>query len=139
MGMFQGDVRNSWNAGVALSMPLFEGGLTKGKVGEARANLRMAEAQRDTLRQSILLEVSQSHADMESAKVRIEVMESSLQKARENLEIARGRYEAGVGPSIEITDAQLASVTAENDYVKALYDYRSEEHTSELQSPTNLV
>jgi TolC family type I secretion outer membrane protein len=124
MGVFQGDVRNSWNAGVALSVPLFEGGLTKGKVGEARANLHMAEAQRDTLRQSILLEVSQSHADMESAKVRIEVMESSLQKARENLEIAQGRYEAGVGPYIEVTDAQLASVTAETDYVKALYDYQ---------------
>lgn len=124
MGVFQGDVQNSWNAGVVLSLPLFEGGLTRGKVGEARANLRALEAQRDALRQSILIEVNQSYADMESAQVRLGVMESSLTKARENLTIAEGRYEAGVGPSIEVTDAQVAAVTAETDHVQALYDYQ---------------
>jgi outer membrane protein len=124
MGPFRGDVQDSWNAGIMLSVPLFEGGLTKGKVGEARANLLIAEAQRDTLKQSILIELSQAYADMESAKVRIVVMESSLQKARENLFIAQGRYEAGVGPYIEVTDAQVAAVNAETDHVQALYDYQ---------------
>ena len=51
-------------------------------------------------------------------------MESSLQKARENLELAQGRYEAGIGPYIEVTDAQLASVQAETDYIQAQYDYQ---------------
>jgi outer membrane protein len=124
MGPFQGDVQNSWNAGIMLSLPLFEGGLTKGKVSEARANLLIAEAQRDTLRQSILIELSQAYADLESAKVRIDVMQSSLQKARENLYIAQGRYEAGVGPYIEVTDAQVAAVNAETDHVQAQYDYQ---------------
>jgi len=124
MGPFRGDVQDSWNAGITLSLPLFEGGLTKGKVGEAHANLLIAEAQRDTLKQSILIELSQAYADMESAKVRIDVMESSLQKARENLFIAQGRYEAGVGPYLEVTDAQVAAVTAETDHVQALYDYQ---------------
>jgi outer membrane protein len=119
-----GDVKNSWNAGLTLSLPLFEGGRTRGQVSEARANLRILEAQRDTLRQSVLIDISQSYADLDSAKARIEVMESSLQKARENLEIAQGRYEAGVGPSIEVTDAQVASVNAETDHVQALYDYQ---------------
>jgi outer membrane protein len=120
----QGDIQNSWNAGVMLSVPLFQGGLTKGRVSEARANLMALEMQRDAARQSILLEVNQSYADMESAKVRIEVMESSLQKARESLDLAQGRYEAGIGPYIEVTDAQLAAVQAETDYVQAQYDYQ---------------
>ncbi len=129
LGEFQGisfsfDVQNSWNAGVMLTVPLFQGGLTKGRVSEARANLIVLEAQQDATRQSILLEVNQSDADMESAKVRIDVMESSLQKARENLELAQGRYEAGIGPYIEVTDAQLAAVQAETDYVQAQYDYQ---------------
>ena len=123
MGAFKGDILNSWNAGVMLTVPLFQGGLTRGKVSEARANMLAMEAQRDAIRQSILLEVNQSYADMESAKIRIEVMESSLQKARENLEIAQGRYEAGFGPYIEVTDAQLSAVNAETDYIQAKYDY----------------
>jgi outer membrane protein len=119
----QGDVQNSWNAGVMLSVPLYQGGLTKGRVREARANLLALEMQRDAIKQSILLEVNQSYADMDSAKVRIEVMESSLQKARENLELAQGRYEAGIGPYIEVTDAQLSAVQAETEHVQAQYDY----------------
>ena len=124
MGTFKGDILNSWNAGVMLSVPLFEGGLTKGKVREAKANLRAVEAQGDTFRQAIIIELNQAYADIESATSRIAVSEISLKKARENLELAQGRYEAGVGPYIEVTDAQVASVTTETDHVQALYDYQ---------------
>jgi TolC family type I secretion outer membrane protein len=124
LGELHGDIRNSWNAGVLLSMPLFEGGLTKGKVSEARANLRALEAQRDGLRQSILLEVNQAYADLDNAAARISVMESSRLKAKENLDLAEGRYQAGVGPSLEVTDAQVAYIRAETDHVQALYDYQ---------------
>jgi outer membrane protein TolC len=76
------------------------------------------------LRQSILLEVNQAYADLESASARIGVMESSLKKAKENFELAEGRYQAGVGLSLEVTDAQVAAVKAETDHVQALYDYQ---------------
>jgi len=119
-----GEIQNSWNAGVILSMPLFDGWLTRGRVSEARANKLSIEAQRNKLRQSILLEVNQAYADLESAAARISVMERSLKSARESLELAEGRYREGVGPSIEVTDAQVADAKAETDYVQALYDYQ---------------
>jgi len=124
MGPYNGDIQNSWNAGVTLSMPLFEGGLTNGKVSEAKANLRTLEAQRSTLRQSIVVELNQAYADIESATARMAVMELSLKKAQESLDLAQGRYEDGVGPYMEITDAQVASVSAETNHVQALYDYQ---------------
>ena len=119
----RGDIGNSWNAGVMLSLPLFQGGVTRGRVSEARANFVVLQQQREAVRQSVLLEVNQSYADLESAKVRIDVMDSSLQKARESLDLAQGRYEAGIGPHIEVTDAQLAAVQAEIDRIQAHYDY----------------
>jgi outer membrane protein len=124
MGPFKGDIQNSWNAGVLLTIPLFEGGVTGGKVSEARANLRVLEAQGYLIRQSIIIELNQANADIESASARMTMTESSKKKARENLELAQGRYEAGVGPYIEVTDAQVASVNAETDHVQALYDYQ---------------
>ena len=123
-GEFSSHIGDSWNAGLMLSLPLFEGGMTSGKVAEARANRYSFEAQRDTLRQNILLEVSQTHADLESAAARIAVMDSSLKSARESLELAEGRYQAGVGPSIEVTDATVAAARAETDHIQALYDYQ---------------
>jgi outer membrane protein TolC len=106
-----------------LSMPLYEGGVTGGKVSEAQANLHAAEAQRQTLRLSILLEINQAYVDIDSGTARITVTDISLKKAKENLDLAQGRYEAGVGPYIEVTDSQVASVNAETDRVQALYDY----------------
>jgi outer membrane protein TolC len=123
MGPFKGDIQNSWNAGVTLTVPLFQGGLTKGRVSEARANLLALEAQRDAIRQTILLEVNQAYADLEGAIARVAAMETSLKNAQESLELAQGRYEAGVGPYIEVTDAQLAAVNVETDRIQALYDY----------------
>jgi outer membrane protein len=119
-----GEIQDSWNAGVTLSMPLFEGGLTNGRVSEARANKHSLEAQRNRLRQSILLEVNQAYADLESAAARIAVMDSSLRSARESLDLAEGRYREGIGPSLEVTDAQVADAKAESDEVQALYDYQ---------------
>lgn len=124
MGTFKLDVQDSWNAGVMLSMPLFEGWLTQGKVSEARANLHALEAQGQTFRRSVLIELNQAYADIESAEARIAVMQSLLKKADESLELAQGRYAAGVGTYIEITDAQVAAVNAETDHVQALYDYQ---------------
>jgi len=120
----QSDMQNSWNAGITLTIPLFQGGLTRGRVSEARANLLVLEAQRNTIRQSILLELNQAFADMEGASARVDVMESTVKKAGESLELAQGRYEAGIGPYIEVTDAQLAAVNAETDHIQALYDYQ---------------
>jgi outer membrane protein len=124
MGPYSGEINDSWTAGVTLTVPLFQGGLTRGRVSEARANLLVLEAGRETEKQAVLLEVNQAYADLESAKARVEVMESSVKKARESLELAQGRYEAGVGPYIEVTDAQLSAVNAETDHIQALYDYQ---------------
>ncbi len=124
MGMFKGDVRNSWNAGIAVTLPIYEGGLTSGKIHEAKSNKQVLKAQRDMLQQTVLIEVYQYYADMESARVCIQVMERSLKKANENLDIAQGRYEEGVGPYIDVTDAQVSAVKAEIDYVQSLYDFQ---------------
>lgn len=118
------ELQNSWNAGITLTIPLFEGGLTRSKVSEARANQRALEAQQTLLRQSILLEVSQAFADLESSSARIAVMDSQLKKARESLGLAEGRYQAGVGPTIDVTDARVAAAKAETDHVQALHDYQ---------------
>lgn len=123
MGPYRADLGASWNAGVTLRLSVFEGGLTRGRVAEARAQLRAVEAERDLLVQAILLEVDQALADLENTGARLEVTEASLRKARENLAIAQGRYQAGVGPYIEVTDATLASLNAEVEQVQARYDY----------------
>ena len=47
-----------------------------------------------------------------------------MKQAEENLEIANGRYTAGVGNPIEVTDAEVSLINAKTSYNQALYDYK---------------
>ena len=49
---------------------------------------------------------------------------AAMEAARENLRLARGRYQAGVSTIIEATDAQVQFSQAELNFVQALYNYR---------------
>ncbi|MBI5559836.1 MAG: TolC family protein, partial [Deltaproteobacteria bacterium] len=39
-------------------------------------------------------------------------------------DIANGRYRAGVGSPIEVTDAQVSYINAKTSYIRALSDYK---------------
>lgn len=113
-----------WNAGATLSFPIFSGLLTKYQVEESRANLNVLKANEELLRQNIFLEVQQAYLNLKEAEERIPAAELTVKQAEENLEIANGRYAAGVGNPIEVTDAEVALSNAKTAYIQALYDYR---------------
>lgn len=115
---------DGWSAGLTLSIPIFSGFLTKHQVSEARANLLVLTANEETLRQSVLLEVQQSFLNLTEAEERISVTELTVKQAQENSEIANGRYAAGVGNPIEVTDADVLLSNARTAYNQALYDYK---------------
>lgn len=113
----------SWNVGVALTFPLFTGLSTKYAVDEAKANLEIAEANEELLRQSVYLEVQSAWLNCKDAFERIDAGKVIVRQAEENLELARGRYATGVGSSIEITDAMIKFNNAKLIYITALSDF----------------
>jgi len=113
-----------WNVGATLSFPLFSGFSTAYQTDEARANLEVLKANEELVRQSVRLDVQQALLNLQEARDRIAVAELEVRQAAENLELARGRYGAGVGSPIEVTDALLADVNAKTAHTSALYDYR---------------
>lgn len=115
---------NSWNAGVALSIPIFSGFLTKNQVAEAKANLSVFTANEEALRQNVLLEVQQNYLSLNEAEERIVTADLTVRQATENHEIATGRYAAGVGNPIEVTDAEVGLSNAKAAHIQALYDYK---------------
>jgi outer membrane protein TolC len=117
-------LEQSWNAGVTLSFPLFNGFLTKSQVQEARANLKAAKANEDLLRQGIYLDVRQALLNLRQAEDSIQTAELTVKQATENLDIANGRYSAGVGGPIEVTDAQVLYGNAKLTLIQALSDYK---------------
>ncbi|MDO9042611.1 MAG: TolC family protein [Desulfocapsaceae bacterium] len=120
-----GDTMGSgWSAGVAITVPIFNGHLTRHQVDEARANVDILAANVTALQQNIHKEVEQSYLNLHEAEERIATTKLAIQQAEENSQIASGRYSAGVGSPVEVTDADTLLVQAKADHNQALYDYR---------------
>jgi outer membrane protein len=106
----------------SLSIPVFDGGLGREQVSEAKSLVETAEADQDHTRRQIALQVQNAALDVDTAKKRLDaaqVAESSADQARK---LAQQRYEAQVGLYLEVTDAQAALTAAQSAVNDATYD-----------------
>jgi len=112
-----------WNAaaGVTLTWNIFQGGLTKGTVHEAEANLGFAAAQLDVLRQQVRVDVDQALLAIRAAKAALSSANDALVAARQRLTLAEGRYQNGSGSVIELGDAQIAAANAAAQVVQTRF------------------
>jgi outer membrane protein TolC len=116
-----------WNAGVTMSLNIFEGNLTRNKVEESMAKAKSIEARIDSKKLDILLEVKQAYLNLLKAKEKNRNTEIQIRQATENLELANLRYNAGLAEPIEITDATVSYSKAKLSNISTLYDYRIEQ------------
>lgn len=116
---------NGWTAGVSLSVPIFDGGLVKSRIEGARADLTTSEAQYESLANSVILEVRRAWESLREARQSLDASMQSERYAKETLELAQGRYKAGVGSSLEISDAVEGYSTAQNNTATSLYNYQN--------------
>ena len=117
-------LEKGWSVGATLNFPLFSGFSTKYQVEEAKAKLQVLKANEDALKQSIHLDVAQAYLNLQQASDSISTTELTVRQATENHELANGRYTAGVGNPIEVTDALVSLANAKTAYIAALYDYK---------------
>jgi outer membrane protein TolC len=72
----------------------------------------------------VALDVEQAYLRLMELQERIKANEAALNAAKENLDLANGRYQVGVGSIIEATDAQTLYTEAQTTYIRTLYDYK---------------
>jgi outer membrane protein len=117
-------LQKGWNIGATFSFPIFSGFLTKYQVDEAKANLQVLKADEESVRQTVFLQVQQAYLNLGQARESVPTAEIGLKQAQENFDIATGRYEAGVGSPIEVTDAEILLANAKLSHIQALYSYK---------------
>jgi outer membrane protein len=106
------DLSYNLGAGVTLTWQIFQGGLTKGLVSEAEANLSFFVAQLDMVRQQVRVDVEQAMLAVRAAKAALAAARDSLVSARDRRSLAEGRYVNGSGSVIELGDAETFDATA---------------------------
>ena len=87
----------------------------------------MSGAPRTRIRDSELTiwqQVEQAYVSVNEAEERIFAALKAVESAQENFRLFQGRFDAGVGNIIELTDAQLALTQAQSTEAQALADFR---------------
>jgi outer membrane protein len=119
------DLAESWNVGLTLTWPLFQGGQTRGRVAEAQAQLDALDADAETLRQEVRLQLEQARLSVRSARATVEASREVVVNSRERLRLAQARYQAGLGSAIELSDAQVAVTNAAAQEVQSRFTLAS--------------
>ena len=116
---------NEWSAKLSLKIPIYDGGLTKSKTEGAEADLRTASAEFMSLSNSVKLEVRKAWEALREAYEALASSQEAERQQKETLGLAEGRYKAGVGSSLEISDAIESYAAAQTNTVQSLYQCKS--------------
>jgi outer membrane protein TolC len=110
-------------ATVGLSWPIFDSGVTRARVQQAREDERQAEIQQEQLELGVSLEVRQAMTNLVNAKSTLQVAQTQVTVATETYRLAQVRLQAGEGTSLEVTNALTDLTRAQNQLANARYNY----------------
>lgn len=114
----------AWNVGVYLTFPFFDGLKTRGRVAQARSDLRTKQIEEAKLIEAISLEVREAgYALRESAEI-FKAVSGTVRQAERLLQMAEKGYEYGVKIRLEVDDAQLNLLQARINLARAQRDYQ---------------
>lgn len=115
--------KNSVYIGAGLDFPLINGMKTKCRIEEAQAQLSYAHNAVQLIEEKVYYEVQNAYIDMLQYEKKLPLLQTKVRQAKENFDLAEGRYEVGLGNFIELQDAKVNYNNAQKNYVKAIFDY----------------
>jgi TolC family type I secretion outer membrane protein len=116
---------HGWDAGAQLSWAIFDGGLTYGKVKQARAQLDKSKTDLADQSRQIELQVRTAYSDFLQARETLDSQQKVQEEAEEALREANARQEAGTGTQLDVLDAETALTQARTTLVQSQHDYVS--------------
>ena len=126
----QGD---EWNLGLALSLPIFEGGLRLAQVAQAKASLNQLIENERSKKDSVIVGLEQAWVSLQDAIESVGVESKQLIASEERSKIAEAEYATGfitydnwtiiednlVSAKLSYLNAQANSLLAEANWIKA--------------------
>lgn len=105
-----------------LSFPVFDGFRVKSAIDLARAQEELAQTQLRLQREIVGLEVARARAELNRARSVFEARRQNVANAEEAFTLANLRFTRGLSTQLEVSDAQLALLTAQSTEARATFD-----------------
>ncbi len=109
--------------GVQLSVPVFDGGYTRGRINAALSQQRQAEWELGNTRGQVEQDVRTALVGWRLGAEQVRASEEQFSLATRELELATQRFRAGVADNTEVLEAQAGLANARALRVQALAQY----------------
>jgi OMF family outer membrane factor len=120
-----GDIGGSdtYSVGAQVNLLLFDGGDSRARAAQAAANKAIAETSFASERNIIRFDVEQYYANLQANLANIQLSSAAVVQSREELRLARLRFQAGVGTQTDVISAENDLTNAEGSRVNAILTY----------------
>jgi outer membrane protein TolC len=115
--------KRSWQVGVGLELPLFNGFRTHHKVKEMKARLSQLEHQEVLLREGLAVQTKVLFQKLVATQRHIQSAQAALDAAQENRKLTELGYQADILETQDVVEAQIAESVVEAQYHTVSYDH----------------
>lgn len=110
---------------VQLNVPIFNGGLTQGRIAVADSRERQSELELNSTRGQVEEDVRLAFSALRTTAEAVRAADKSVELAQRELQMARDRFRAGVADNLEVIGAQTALADTRASQVIALTQYNA--------------
>ena len=112
---------STYNVGVTMSIPLFDGGQREGRIGESRSQLLQEEIKMSLVTRQITMELREALVTLTSAKEQLRIAKDGLKAAVTEVQLARERFRLLSSNSLELSNALSSLVRARDNMIDGLF------------------
>jgi outer membrane protein TolC len=113
---------SKWTAAVVVTVPIFDGGRSKGRIAQAQAERAKAVQSRLAAENQVRLETTDAFDRLTVAARLLRAADLNITQAKRALDMTRANYSLGAATLLDVTDAQQALTEAERVRIDALHD-----------------
>ena len=108
--------------GLNLSVPIFDGFQRKYKIQQEKFNLQKVDNSIENLKQVIDLQQTASKESLKNSLLNLDAQQRNVQLAENVYNTTKKKFEAGIGSSFEVLQADNDWQTAQSNYFNGLYN-----------------
>lgn len=107
---------------VALSWPVWDGNRARNDLRQVRAQAGIADLQAVQAVENARAAAARARTRMDAARATFDAVRQTVAEAEEAFRLASLRYARGLGTQLDVSDAQLALLTARTNEARATFD-----------------
>ena len=121
---FENELGGDWNVGVYVNIPIWHWNDKKHTIQAAKHKTNALREQYEETQELISLEVTQTEFKYSESIKKVELTNTSLKQAKENLEITQDNFNEGIVNTTDLLEAQTLWQEAYTEYIEAKAEHK---------------